>query len=84
MLIDLITIVIFGLLGYMIAQVPKTGALGRLEVSLVILVILAGNMHGAFGFIGIGDFRMYLSSILQGIMGGILIKRMLRKAAQTA
>ena len=84
MLIDLITIVIFALIGFMFAHVPKTGSFNRLDILLVVLLILAANMHGAFGSLGIGEFKLSTSPILQGIIGGILIKRMFRKVAQRA
>jgi len=84
MLADLITIVIFVLIGFVFGHAPKTGSFSRLDILLVILLILAANMHGAFGFIGIGEFKLSTSPILQGIIGGILIKRMFRKVAQKA
>ena len=83
MLIDLITIPIFGFISYVFTQAPKSVAFNRLDIALVIVLILVANMHGAFGFIGIGDFRMYTSPILQGIIGGILIKRMTRRIVPT-
>ncbi len=82
---DLIAILIFGLIGYLIRRVPKPGAFRRLDIVLLVLLILIANMHGSngFGFIGIGNFRMYTSPILQGIIGGILMKGMTSRIATT-
>jgi hypothetical protein len=84
MFTDLLVIFIFGLIAYMFIQLPKTVSFSRLDISLVVLLILAANMHGTFGFIGIGELRIYTSPILQGIFGGMLIKRLNPRVAKTA
>ena len=71
----LLTIVLFGLIGYFIARFSKWGTSNRTKIILIILLVLAAIAHG-LGFSGIDGFHMFHNDMLQGIFGGFLIGRM--------
>ncbi len=79
MVIDLIVILIFGAVGYYFAQSIKPNSSKWMNVILVVLLVLAANIHSTF--IGTDEFQIYLSAILQGIFGGVLIRRLKPKTA---
>ncbi len=75
MLTDLITILLLGILGYFIST-PKMNRNFRLiNVSLVVLLVVAAYIHSAL-LISIFSFRIYLSAALEGIIGGALVRRL--------
>ncbi len=77
---ELLTIPIFGLIGYFLPQVKKSSAAIRIDIALIILLIIAANAHG-LGYSGIGELHIYHNDILQGLIGGILIRRTIVKGA---
>ena len=79
---EIITIPLFGLIGYFIGNMKISSNSNRFNILLVILLVIAANIHG-IGFSGIGDFHMNHNDMLQGLIGGILVRRMSLKTVAT-
>jgi hypothetical protein len=79
MLLPVMTILLFGVLGYSFAKSKPARRSTRFDIALVVLLVLAANLHG-IGFFGVGDYRMYVNEMLEGFIAGYLIGRMLVKA----
>jgi hypothetical protein len=74
MVTDILTIVVIGVVAYLAATSPKSSQASRVNILLVVLILISANIHGAY--VGVDQFRLYVSAILEGLFGGILIKRL--------
>jgi len=74
MVTDILTIVVIGVVAYLAAPSPKSSATNTVNVLLVVLILISANIHSAY--VGVDQFRLYVSAILEGLFGGILIKRL--------
>ena len=79
---EIITIPLFGIIGYFIGNLKIFSKSAQFNILLVILLIIAANIHG-IGFSGVGDFHMNHNDMLQGLIGGILVRRMSNRSVST-
>ncbi len=71
---DLITILVFGVIGYFLGRSDKPASTGWMNVLLVVLLLIAANIHGAY--VGNNQLQVHVSAILEGVFGGLLIRRL--------
>jgi hypothetical protein len=74
MIIDILTILALGFVGYVAGSAKESSSAYKLNILLVVLILFSANIHGAY--VGVDQFKIYVSAILEGIFGGILIKRL--------
>ena len=74
MFMQVLAILVFGLIGYFLGSIKKNKNSIRLNIILLILLLFAANSHG-LGFSGAGEFVMQHNDILQGLIFGILLRR---------
>ncbi|HUL43467.1 MAG TPA: hypothetical protein VLY03_03825 [Bacteroidota bacterium] len=74
MYMQVIAILVFGLTGYFLGSIKKDKISNRFNIILLILLLFAANSHG-LGFSGVGEFVMKDNDILQGLIFGILLRR---------
>jgi hypothetical protein len=74
MLIDILTVLVFGVLGYFAGASGKPSPSNTLNIVLVVLIVVAANIQGAY--IGIDQVKLMISAIFEGIFGGVLIRRL--------
>lgn len=74
MAIDIVTMIVFAFVGYTFAPTSRSPFANRINVFLVVLILIASNIHGVY--FGVEEVRFYLSAILEGLLGGMLIKRL--------
>lgn len=67
-------ILVFCAIGYSIGCSRKRGNSRRVDIILVIALVLSFYVHGIFS--GLGPFHIFVSSILAGALGGILVGRL--------
>lgn len=73
----LVSIFIFGLIGYSIGRKQKRGPSYRAEIILAAGLVLSFFVRGVF--LGFGPVRIFVSAILAGVLGGILVGRLRRE-----
>ena len=80
MFMQVIAILVFGLIGYFLGQIKRDTISNRINIVLLILLLFAANSHG-LGFSGVGEFVMQHNDILQGLIFGVLVRRLSFKPA---
>lgn len=73
----LVSILISGLIGYSIGRKQKRGPYYRGDIILAIALVLSFSVHGIF--LGFGAVRIFISAILKGVLGGVLVGRLSRE-----
>lgn len=73
----ILAILVFGVIGYSIGRNQKRGLSRRVDIILVIALVLSFSVRGSF--LGLGPIRIFVGSILMGVLGGVLVARLSRE-----
>ena len=74
MLTILLFIIIFGYFGYLLAPKLKLSSSRRVNVILLVLLVIFSYVHAEI--VHIFEFGLDASTILVGVIGGIMLRRL--------